>query len=88
MYIQNCTFFQHGSIIQPLSDVKLSHSILFNIFTGVGEIFDRVVIEVIQKMKEMKMVSFANIRAYLNIEQFSLLNLAYLEGRKYNQFLF
>ena len=84
MYIQNCTFFQHG-IIQPLSDVKLSHSILFNIFTGVGEIFDRVVIEVIQKMKEMKMVSFANIRAYLNIEQF---NLAYLEGRKYNQFLF
>ena len=72
MYIQNCTFFQHGSIIQPLSDVKLSHSILFNIFTGVGEIFDRVVIEVIQKMKEMKMVSFANIRAYLNIEQFGL----------------
>ena len=66
MYIQNCTFFKHGSI----TDVKLSHSILFNIFTGVGEIFDRVVIEVIQKMKEMKMVSFANIRAYLNIEQF------------------
>ena len=69
MCIQNCTFFQHGSIIQPLSDVTLPHSILFDIFTGVGEIFDRVVIEVIQKMKEMKMVSFANIRAYLNIEQ-------------------
>jgi len=67
-----------------LSDVKLSHSILFNIFTGVGEIFDRVVIEVIQKMKEMKMVSFANIRSYLNIDRY----LAYLEGRKYNQFLF
>ena len=67
MCIQNCTFFQHGSII---SDVTLPHSILFDIFTGVGEIFDRVVIEVIQKMKEMKMVSFANIRAYLNIEQF------------------
>ena len=69
MYIQNCTFFKHGSIILQFTDVKLSHSILFNIFTGVGEIFDRVVIEVIQKMKEMKMVSFANIRAYLNIEQ-------------------
>ena len=55
MYIQNCTF----SSMVVLSDVKLSHSILFNIFTGVGEIFDRVVIEVIQKMKEMKMVSFA-----------------------------
>ena len=65
-----------------LSDVKLSHSILFNIFTGVGEIFDRVVIEVIQKMKEMKMVSFANIRSYLNIDRY----LAYLEGRKYYQF--
>ena len=64
--------------------MKLSHSILFNIFTGVGEIFDRVVIEVIQKMKEMKMVSYANIKTYLNIEKF----LAYLEGRKYNQFLF
>ena len=61
--------FSSMVVFQPLSDVKLSHSILFNIFTGVGEIFDRVVIEVIQKMKEMKMVSCANIRAYLNIEQ-------------------
>ena len=32
----------------------LSHS--YFCITGVGEIFDRVVIEVIQKMKEMKMV--------------------------------
>ena len=56
-------------VVLQFTDVKLSHSILINIFTGVGEIFDRVVIEVIQKMKEMKMVSFANIRAYLNIEQ-------------------
>ena len=39
--------------------VKLCQCKIFNHFTGVGEIFDRVVIEVIQKMKEMKMVSFA-----------------------------
>ena len=34
--------------------IQLS-KIIFNL--GVGEIFDRVVVEIIQKMKDMKMVS-------------------------------
>ena len=53
------TVFNFQAFIQLLSDVELCQCKIFNHFTGVGEIFDRVVIEVIQKMKEMKMVSFA-----------------------------
>ena len=41
-------------VIIPLS------KIIFNL--GVGEIFDRVVVEIIQKMKDMKMVSMISIQ--------------------------
>ena len=66
IYTRLRSIFQHDNIIQLLSDVKLCQCKIFNHFTGVGEIFDRVVIEVIQKMKEMKMVSFDQIKAYLH----------------------
>ena len=39
--------------------IRLS-KIIFNL--GVGEIFDRVVVEIIQKMKDMKMVSMISIQ--------------------------
>ena len=38
-------------------------NIIFNL--GVGEIFDRVVVEIIQKMKDMKMVSMTSIQHFL-----------------------
>ena len=48
-----------GSLTISVVIIPLS-KIIFNL--GVGEIFDRVVVEIIQKMKDMKMVSISSIK--------------------------